>query len=134
MLTLERLNKKIEGLYDQLYDQDTTLMNRVNDLFEQMSSLEATIKDQRDIIDAQDKETRGLIPEEPSTKEYEIVWQTGHTEIVTARSTGDAYTKALAGFTGSDTILYIKTSVDDMLDDDTVVGPDGVHYMWLRGV
>lgn len=114
MLTLERLNKKIEGLYDQLYDQDTTLMNRVNDLFEQMcgidhkmSSLEATIKDQRDIIDAQDKRVAMLTPKDHNTKEYEIIWQSGHNQRVMACSVQDAHERVMENFTGSDVIVAI---------------------------
>ena len=144
MLDITKLNTKLT----QLHDQDITFIDQIYDLYmranestRKIELLDAMITDQRDVMDVQARKIRELTTETHDTKEYRVVWQSGHTQTMDAHSTGDAYTKTLTEFTGSDIILYVETSVNDMvltmrpyhynsmkldeielLDDDTVVG------------
>ena len=144
MLDITKLNTKLK----ELYDQDTTFIDQIHDLYmranestRKIELLDAMITDQRDVMDVQARKIRELTTETHDTKEYKVVWQSGHVQTLDAHSDSDAYTRVMEKFTGSDTISSIETSVDNAVlvmcpqchniidlndvktfNDDTVVG------------
>lgn len=144
MLDIKELNTKLRDLHEQntiFIDQIYDLYMRANESTRKIELLDAMITDQRHVMDVQARKIRELTTEESDTKEYSVMYRTGHTQTVIAHSIGDAHVKALAEFNGADTILSIEEPVDNMelimcprcryiininevkpLDDDTVVG------------
>jgi Mg2+ and Co2+ transporter CorA len=117
MLSIEELNKKT----DELYEQDTILINQVNGLFKRtyelmnrMLSLENTVSKQYDTINDRYKRLNKLISNECGTKVYRVIWKSGHTQVVTAFNSSDAYKKVTNTFTGMDKVIDI--SIDGLRD------------------
>lgn len=117
MLSIEELNKKT----DELYEQDTILINQVNSLFERtyglmnkISSLENTVSKQYNTMNDRYRRLNELISNECGTKVYRVIWKSGHTQVVTALNSSDVYKKVTDTFTGMDKVIDI--SIDELRD------------------
>jgi len=102
MLDIEALNKKTE----ELYEQDTILINQVDNLFKLMNEVVNKMAAFKSTIDEQQRKI-DVLTEDSGLKLYRIMWKTGHTQTLFARDTNDARVRLMRDFTGSDIIINI---------------------------